>query len=107
MIENFCYLTLGGFTIAADQVNQFSNLRNDIFEKIPGLGLSGDKLKFNHIGKTTDTEHSPNPLIRQRLDLQFRIQFAQNSIESFNRIRSREITLTMVDQKYSFGVSLI
>jgi hypothetical protein len=88
-------------------VHQLSNLRNEIFVKIPGLGLSGDELKFNHIGKTTDTEHSPNPLIRQSLDLHARLQFAIDSLEFLNRITSREITVTIVDQKYSFGVSLI
>jgi len=107
MNENRRYLALGGFSVASDEVHQLANLRNDVFRTVPGLGLPGDELKFSHIGRTTNTLQSPNPLIRQGLDLQARIQIVMKSLEFLNKIQSLEIIVAIVDQKHSFGASPI
>ena len=98
------YLCVAGFSIAASDLPLLTLYQQEMWSLHDGLGLPGDELKFSHVGRGSDTEKKPNPLVRIGLtDFSQRRAFVMTALEKLTQIPSLEVIGALVDKKRAYG----
>jgi len=99
------YLCVAGFSVAASEVPLLARYQREMWLMHEGLGAQGDELKFAHVGKPTDTQKKPNPLVRVGLtEFEDRRGFVLASLHKLVQIPSLEIIAAVVDKKKAYGL---
>ncbi len=98
------YLCVAGFSIAAADLPMLTQYQREMWLYHEGLGLSGDELKFSHVGKGSDTEKKPNPLVRVGMsEFSQRRGFVMEALLKLTKIPSLEVIGALVDKKRAYG----
>ncbi len=98
------FFVLGGFGIDADDFGQFSQLVKGTAEAHGFVFDHPAELKFSHVGKTKNSERSPNWMIRSGLDEAFqRRALVYSCLDTLLSYPSAEVIVVAVDQRKTYG----
>lgn len=98
------YLCVAGFSVAAPDLPLLTHIQQEMWSLHEDLGKPGDELKFSHVGKGSDSEKKPNPLVRVGMtDFPQRRQFVMTALSKLMQIESLEVIGAVVDKKRAFG----